>query len=107
MIRSKEYRRLSSLCAGRGEGAGRLADGHSGGAYTGIYLRRTPTGNAAPYNAPKDWAGRTVSNRLYAPSIVAVHARTGRLAWYYQTTPGDIWDFGATANLVFASLRFS
>jgi quinohemoprotein ethanol dehydrogenase len=65
------------------------------------------TGNAAPYNAPRDWAGRTVSDRLYAASIVAVHARTGRLAWYYQTTPGDIWDFDATANLVFASLRFS
>jgi quinohemoprotein ethanol dehydrogenase len=65
------------------------------------------TGNAAPYNAPRDWAGRTVSDRLYAASIVAVHARIGRLAWYYQTTPGDIWDFDATANLVFASLRFS
>lgn len=63
------------------------------------------TGNAAPYNAPRDWAGGTASDRLYAASIVAVHARAGRLAWYYQTTPGDIWDFDATANLVFASLR--
>jgi quinohemoprotein ethanol dehydrogenase len=62
------------------------------------------TGNAAPYNAPRDWSGRA-SDRLYAASIVAVHARTGRMAWYYQTTPGDIWDFDATANPVLASLR--
>lgn len=63
------------------------------------------TGNAAPYDAPRDWAGRSTSDRLYAASIVAVHARTGKMAWYYQTTPGDVWDFDAAANLVLASLR--
>jgi len=65
------------------------------------------TGNAAPYNAPRDWSGRPASNRLYAASIVAVHASTGQMAWYYQTTPGDVWDFDATANLVLASLRIN
>jgi quinohemoprotein ethanol dehydrogenase len=65
------------------------------------------TGNAAPYNAPRDWAGGRASDRLYAASIVAVHARTGEMAWYYQTTPGDVWDFDAAANLVLASLRIS
>jgi quinohemoprotein ethanol dehydrogenase len=65
------------------------------------------TGNAAPYNAPRDWTGGIANDRLYAASIVALRARNGRLAWYYQTTPGDIWDFDATANLVFATLRIS
>lgn len=65
------------------------------------------TGNAAPYNAPRDWTGGFESDRLYAASILAVHGSTGTLAWYYQTTPGDIWDFDAAANLVLASLRIS
>lgn len=65
------------------------------------------TGNAAPYNAPRDWSGRPASDRLYAASIVAVRASTGKMAWYYQTTPGDVWDFDAAANLVLASLRIS
>ena len=71
----------------------------------GLDLVYFGTGNAAPYNAPRDWSGRTASDRLYAASIVALHARTGRMAWHYQTTPGDIWDFDAAANLVLASLR--
>ena len=41
---------------------------------------------------------------LYAASILAVHARTGELAWYFQTTPGDSWDFDSTQPLVQADL---
>jgi quinohemoprotein ethanol dehydrogenase len=62
------------------------------------------TGNAAPYNAPRDWTGGTGTDRLYAASIVALNASTGRMRWYYQTTPGDIWDFDADANVVLADL---
>ena len=57
------------------------------------------TGNAAPYAAERDWTG-TSRDRLYAASILALHAKTGRLAWHYQTTPGDIWDYDAIANIV-------
>jgi quinohemoprotein ethanol dehydrogenase len=71
----------------------------------GLDLVYFGTGNAAPYNAPRDWAGGAAGDRLYAASIVAVHASNGTMAWYYQTTPGDIWDFDATANLVMAALR--
>jgi quinohemoprotein ethanol dehydrogenase len=62
------------------------------------------TGNAGPYNAPRDWAGGTSTDRLYAASIIALHAKTGQMAWHYQTTPGDIWDYDATAKLVLANL---
>jgi quinohemoprotein ethanol dehydrogenase len=61
------------------------------------------TGNAAPYLADREINGRPV-DRLYAASIIALHADTGRMAWYYQTTPGDIWDFDATAPFVLADL---
>ena len=65
------------------------------------------TGNAAPYDASRDWSGGRSTDRLYAASIVAVSAATGRMRWYYQTTPGDIWDFDANANLILADLPFN
>ena len=63
------------------------------------------TGNAAPYNVPRDWSGGTSTDRLYAASIVALNASTGRMRWYYQTTPGDVWDFDADANVVLTKLQ--
>ena len=43
-------------------------------------------------------------NSLYTASIVAVHASNGELAWYFQTTPGDNWDYDATQPLMQADL---
>lgn len=62
------------------------------------------TGNAAPWNAPRDWTGGTATDRLYAASIIALHAASGAMAWYYQTTPGDVWDYDATMNVVLTTL---
>jgi PQQ-dependent dehydrogenase (methanol/ethanol family) len=42
---------------------------------------------------------------LYAASILAVRASTGDLAWYFQNTPGDNWDFDSTQPLVQADLN--
>jgi quinohemoprotein ethanol dehydrogenase len=63
------------------------------------------TGNAAPYLSARRRAGGRPLDRLYAASIVALDAASGRLRWYYQTTPGDIWDYDANAKLVLADLR--
>ena len=63
------------------------------------------TGNAAPWDASRDWSGGTSRDRLYAASIIALHASSGRMAWYYQTTPGDIWDFDSTMNVVLGTLN--
>jgi quinohemoprotein ethanol dehydrogenase len=41
---------------------------------------------------------------LYTASILAVRAATGDLAWHFQTTPGDNWDFDATQPLLQADL---
>jgi quinohemoprotein ethanol dehydrogenase len=62
------------------------------------------TGNAAPYNL--HLAGRRGGDELYAASIIAIHASDGTLAWYYQTTPGDRWDFDSTEIFVLADLEF-
>jgi alcohol dehydrogenase (cytochrome c) len=36
-------------------------------------------------------------NNLYTASIVAVHAKTGKVAWYYQQVPHDVWDWDSAA----------
>jgi quinohemoprotein ethanol dehydrogenase len=43
-------------------------------------------------------------DNLFLASIVAVDANTGRMKWFYQETPGDSWDYDATAPMVLADL---
>jgi len=61
------------------------------------------TGNAAPYDLRE--LGASPRDALYCASIVALHAGSGRLAWYYQTTPHDSWDYDSTQKLILATLR--
>lgn len=61
------------------------------------------TGNAAPYDLRQ--IGSAKLNLLYTASIIALHANTGRLAWYYQTTPNDHWDYDADAKLILETLK--
>jgi quinohemoprotein ethanol dehydrogenase len=60
------------------------------------------TGNAAPYD-PRQ-VGPSNLDELYTASILAVHADSGQLAWHYQTTPHDRWDFDSVQKLVMADL---
>jgi quinohemoprotein ethanol dehydrogenase len=60
------------------------------------------TGNAAPYDLRKLGPGN--GDMLFACSILALDPDNGRMAWYYQTTPGDKWDYDATQKLVLADL---
>jgi PQQ-dependent dehydrogenase (methanol/ethanol family) len=59
------------------------------------------TGNATAWYR----ALRGGGDNLYTASIVAVHASNGELAWHFQTTPGDSWDYDATQPLVQAELN--
>lgn len=61
------------------------------------------TANAAPYDLTT--VGRGRFDALYTASILAVHAASGRLAWHYQTTPHDEYDFDAVQKLVLADLN--
>ena len=61
------------------------------------------TANAAPYD--QRLLGPAQSDALYTASILAVHADSGNLAWYFQTTPGDHWDFDAVQKLILADLK--
>lgn len=53
-------------------------------------------GNPNPDN---DGSSRQGAN-AYTCAIVAIHAKDGTLAWYYQESPHDLWDYDATGPVV-------
>ena len=60
------------------------------GAYdpaTHLYI--VGTGNPYPIYDPQFRPG----DNLYTNSVIAVDVRTGKLAWHFQYTPNDSWDF--------------
>lgn len=61
------------------------------------------TGNPSPVFFPK---GRPGTN-LYANSIVALEAKTGKLRWAYQFTPSDDHDWDATQQPVLADIQWN
>jgi alcohol dehydrogenase (cytochrome c) len=50
------------------------------------------TGNPAPSN----YGGDRVGDNLYSNSILALDPDTGKLKWYFQFTPHDLYDYDAT-----------
>jgi quinohemoprotein ethanol dehydrogenase len=64
------------------------------------------TGNAtAWYRALRNKDAN--KDNLYTASILAVRASDGSLAWHFQTTPGDNWDYDAAQPLVRADLTIA
>jgi quinohemoprotein ethanol dehydrogenase len=61
------------------------------------------TGNASPF--PRSLRSPKGGDNLYLCSILAIHPDSGRLAWYYQTTPGESWDYTAVQHIILADLR--
>jgi PQQ-dependent dehydrogenase (methanol/ethanol family) len=59
------------------------------------------TGNPNP-----DYQGESrPGDNAYTDSIVAVHAHTGKLAWWYQEVPHDLWDYDASAPVMLFDAR--
>ena len=60
-------------------------------------------GNAAPWvRVLRDPGG---GDNLFAASIVAVDADTGRMNWYYQQVPGDNWDYTTVQDMALADIE--
>jgi alcohol dehydrogenase (cytochrome c) len=55
-----------------------------------------PTGNPSKEYSGDDRKG----DNLYANSILALDRKTGKLKWYYQFIPHDLWDWDATQTSV-------
>ncbi len=69
--------------------------------FTGSYdpaldLVYWPVGNPSKEYNGDDRQG----DNLYAGCILALDRKTGRLRWYYQFTPHDLWDWDATQTSV-------
>jgi len=58
-------------------------------------------GNPNPDN---DGSVRMGAN-AYTDSIVAVHIDTGKIAWWYQQVPHDVWDYDAMAPVVLLDVK--
>jgi quinohemoprotein ethanol dehydrogenase len=63
------------------------------------------TGNSTPY--PIWFRSPAGGDNLFLSSIIAINPDNGKMAWYYQTTPGEIWDYTATQNIVLADLNIN
>jgi quinohemoprotein ethanol dehydrogenase len=61
------------------------------------------TGNGSPW--VRKYRSPGGGDNLYLSSILALHVETGELAWYYQTTPGESWDYTATQHMILADLE--
>lgn len=85
-------------------GTGWVPKGHHGGG--GVYMPPTVdtttgivyagTGTPSPVLLG---TGRKGAN-LYTDSILALNAKTGKLIWYYQEVPHDVWNYGAASPVV-------
>jgi quinohemoprotein ethanol dehydrogenase len=61
------------------------------------------TGNAETY--PRKTRSPSGGDNLFTSSILAIQARTGKLAWHYQEVPGDQWDYDSTQPMILTRLQ--
>jgi len=60
-------------------------------------------GNGSPWTRAIRSPGG--GDNLFLSSIVALDADTGSMNWYYQTTPGDNWDYTAVQDMALAEME--
>jgi quinohemoprotein ethanol dehydrogenase len=58
------------------------------------------TGQPGPWTEQARGAG----DSLFSNCILAVRGATGKLVWYYQEVPGDVWDLDSIADLMLLDL---
>jgi len=59
-------------------------------------------GNGAPW--PRQIRSPGGGDDLFLTAIVAVDVDTGLMKWYYQTVPGDNWDYSAAMDIVLGDM---
>jgi quinohemoprotein ethanol dehydrogenase len=68
-----------------------------------LHLLYVGTGNGSPW--ARHFRSPGGGDNLYLASILALRPASGELVWYYQTTPGESWDFTATQHIILADLE--
>src|SRR5436190_7843374 len=55
---------------------------------------------------PAPWASQSrAGDNLYTSSVLALRPKTGEIAWHYQFTPNDAYDYDSCWELILAELR--
>jgi len=67
-----------------------------------LHLYYFGTGNPTPAES----GGSRQGDNLYTSCIVAVNVDTGKIAWYFQTSPHDTHDFDAAQTPILADAEF-
>jgi quinohemoprotein ethanol dehydrogenase len=62
-------------------------------------------GNGAPW--PREIRSPGGGDDLFLSTIVSVDVDTGRMNWYYQTTPGDNWDFSSAMDMTIGEIELN
>lgn len=57
---------------------------------------------SAKYNF---WGGNRKGQNLFANSVIALDARSGRRLWHFQAVHHDVWDYDLTASPVLMTVR--
>src|ERR1700721_1196459 len=60
-----------------------------------------PTGSASP----DYYGGLRPGDDKWAHSVVALHAKTGKMAWGFQLVHHDLWDYDSAAPPLLATIR--
>ncbi len=61
------------------------------------------TGNPNP-----DWDSNSLKGTLlYSSSVLALSPETGKMKWFYQFTPHDIWDFDSVSEPILVDLTLN
>ena len=66
-----------------------------------LHLVYMAIGNPCPMYSGDERPG----DNLYTNAIVALNPDTGKLHWYFQVTPHDLWDYDATGELVLVNME--
>ena len=61
------------------------------------------TGNGAPW--PQAIRSPDGGDNHFLGGILSLNPHTGRMNWFYQTTPGDNWDFNAAQDMALLDLE--
>jgi alcohol dehydrogenase (cytochrome c) len=61
------------------------------------------TGNPTPAYT----TGRGEGDNLFTCSLIAINVDTGKMVWYYQTSPHDTHDWDSTETPIFADMPFN
>ena len=61
-------------------------------------------GNGAPW--PREIRSPGGGDDLFLSTIVSVDVDSGRMNWYYQTTPGDNWDYSSAMDMTIGEIEF-